>query len=38
MLPMGKMADKTLPGYQPMKFADIDYVKELSFQHRKGDI
>ena len=29
-----KMADQTLPGYQPRKFIDTRCVKDLSFQHR----
>ena len=29
---MDKVADQNLPGYQPRKFIDTDYVKDLSFQ------
>ena len=35
MLLVDKVADKNLPGYQPRKFIDTGYVKDLSFQHRK---
>ena len=30
-----KIADQNLPGYQPRKFIDTGYVKDLSSQHRK---
>ena len=29
------MADQNLPDYQPRKFIDTGYVKDLSVQHRK---
>ena len=32
------MADQNLPDYQPRKFIDTGYVKDLSVQHRKQDI
>ena len=35
MLPVHKMADQNLPGYQPRNFADTDYVKQLSFSALK---
>ena len=30
VLPMDKMADQNLPGYQPSNVADTDYVNEQS--------
>ena len=38
VLLVDKMADQDLPGYQPTKFADTGYVKDLSFQNRKWDV
>ena len=33
VLLVDKMADQNLPGYQPRKFIDKGYVKDLSFLH-----
>ena len=35
---MDKIADQNLPGYQPRKFIETGYVKDVSFQHRKWDV
>ena len=34
MQPVDKMTNHNLPGYQPRNFVYIDYVNELSFQHK----
>ena len=35
MVLVDKMADQNLPDYQPRKFIEMGYVKDMSFQNRK---